>query len=412
MLRKTIFWTHLSCGVAAGLVILVMSVTGVLLTYERQVLDWAERRLVSEPGDGASRLELTELLDSARRQEPSFVPESLSLRADPRAPVSLGAGRGNSRLVDPYTGEIVGDGEGGLHAFFGAVRGWHRWFNREGEQRDVARAITGASNLAFLFLLLSGIYLWLPPVYNGVAFRVRLFFNPKARGGKARDYNWHHVFGIWSLLPLTAIVASATVFYYGWANTAVYRAFGEEPPARRAGGAESPMPVPPSGNADRLSLDELAARAAEAVPGWRGLSLDVPAAADETSRISVDRGSGGQPQLRHEVVLDSASGAVLSNERFPGTPGRQARSMLRFLHTGEALGLTGQTVAGIVSATSAIMVWTGLALAWRRLVSPLIGARSATVRRSTPGHGRMPGPAGELRCASRAGRSTPRRTAP
>jgi len=43
---------------------------------------------------------------------------------------------------------------------------------------------------------------------------------------------------------------------------------------------------------------------------------------------------------------------------------------VRFLHTGEALGITGQTIAGLVSFTSLIMVWTGLALAWRRLVSP------------------------------------------
>src|SRR5690606_5785743 len=123
------------------------------------------------------------------------------------------------------------------------------------------------------------------------------------------------------LLPLIAIVASATVFYYGWANTAVYRAFGEEPPARRASsGAEVAARLPR--NPDPLSLDELAARAADAVPGWRSLSLDVPSPGDRTARLSVDRGSGGQPQLRHEVVLDSASGAVLSNERFPGTPGR------------------------------------------------------------------------------------------
>jgi uncharacterized iron-regulated membrane protein len=45
--------------------------------------------------------------------------------------------------------------------------------------------------------------------------------------------------------------------------------------------------------------------------------------------------------------------------------------LIRFLHTGEALGLAGQTVAGVVSLTSVVMVWTGLALAYRRLIAPL-----------------------------------------
>jgi uncharacterized iron-regulated membrane protein len=36
-LRKIIFWLHLPVGVIAGLVILNMCVTGVLLTYEKQI---------------------------------------------------------------------------------------------------------------------------------------------------------------------------------------------------------------------------------------------------------------------------------------------------------------------------------------------------------------------------------------
>ena len=43
LFRKILFWAHLSCGVAAGLIILLMSATGVLLTYERQMLDSAAR---------------------------------------------------------------------------------------------------------------------------------------------------------------------------------------------------------------------------------------------------------------------------------------------------------------------------------------------------------------------------------
>ncbi|HEX7060735.1 MAG TPA: PepSY-associated TM helix domain-containing protein [Woeseiaceae bacterium] len=384
MWRKTIFWVHLTCGVTAGLVILMMSATGVLLTYERQMLGWAERQLVSEPGD-ARRLGIAELLQAARKQEPAFAPSSVTLSAHPRAPVELSAGRGNTRLVDPYTALIVGDGEGGLHAFFDAVRGWHRWFNAEGEHRDLARAATGACNLAFLFLVLSGMYLWLPPVFNRAALRVRFWFNPRAGTGKARDYNWHHVFGIWSAVPLAVIVASATVFNYEWANAAVYRFFGEEPPARRGAAASTPPSALADSSAGELHrLDRLVARAAAAVPGWQRLTLELPETGAAAVEVAVDRGTGGQPQLRHDLVLDRATGEVLANERFAGTPARRARSMLRFLHTGEALGWAGQTVAGIVSATSTVMVWTGLALAWRRLVRPLLARRSAVRSAGVP----------------------------
>src|SRR5690606_24135266 len=100
MLRKPIFCAHPTTGVTTALVILMMSATGVLLTYERQMLGWAERQLVSEPG-AARRLGVAELLQAARRQEPAFAPTSVTLSAHPRAPVVLSAGRGNTRLVDP-----------------------------------------------------------------------------------------------------------------------------------------------------------------------------------------------------------------------------------------------------------------------------------------------------------------------
>jgi uncharacterized iron-regulated membrane protein len=58
--------------------------------------------------------------------------------------------------------------------------------------------------------------------------------------------------------------------------------------------------------------------------------------------------------------------------------------MLRFLHTGEALGLAGQTIAGLVSLSSAIMVWTGLALAWRRLVRPQLRRHRQELLEQTP----------------------------
>ena len=64
MIRSTIFWAHLGCGVAAGLVVLMMSVTGVILTYERQMLAWADGSSYPPPTPDAKRLPLEQLTDS------------------------------------------------------------------------------------------------------------------------------------------------------------------------------------------------------------------------------------------------------------------------------------------------------------------------------------------------------------
>lgn len=384
MVRSTIFWIHLVCGVVTGVVVLMMSVTGVILTYERQMLAWADRTTFPAPTAGAQRLTLEELVAAAKQSRPDFNPTTIVLRNEADAPVVLAAGRSGQLLADPYSGELREPGGQGMRSFFSAVTGWHRWFNASGENRALPRAITGASNLAFLFLILSGIYLWLPRIWKWAFFRARLLFNEKATTAKARDFNWHHVFGIWSAIPLAVVVATATVFSYPWASDLVYRLAGEEPPARGGGGGgggqtASAVIVQEGTAIDRLGYDALMARAAEHGE-WRTLTLNIPSDPEAaTVRIGIDQGNGGQPYLRHTLTLNTGTGGVEAWAPFSSqTTGQKARSWVRFLHTGEALGIVGQTIAGLVSFTSILMVWTGLALAYRRLVQPLLRRKPAT----------------------------------
>ncbi len=385
VLRKTIFWTHLVCGVVTGLVVIMMSATGVVLTYERQMLAWADRAQFADPAPGQAPLPIAELLAAASRQVPEFEANSLGLSNDPRAPATLSAGRSSSLRIDRYSGEVLEPAAAGMRSFFSAMTGWHRWFNASREDRAVPRAITGISNLAFLFLIFSGLYLWLPPTFRWIRFRTRLLFNSTAVTAKARDYNWHHVIGFWSAIPLAVVVATAVVFSYGWANDLVYRVFGEDPsggaaqPTARAGepaAASAASYGPDAALASPLTLDELFERASMQLPDWQTITLTLPDADATSAQFRIDLGNGGEPQKRHNVTLDRYNGQVALWQPFDSqSPGRQARLWIRFLHTGEALGIVGQTVAGLVSLTSLIMVWTGIALAWRRLVTPLVRRR-------------------------------------
>ena len=387
MFRKILFWSHLVCGVSAGLVILMMSFTGVLLTYERQILAWVERGDYVPEGAQTQRLTLDQLHFIARTEHGEFTPTSIVVRNDAGAPVGFTAGRRGGFNLNPYTGEAMEVGSPTLENFFSTTTGIHRWFNLTGESRDTARAITGASNLMFLFIILSGLYLWFPKIWRWSMFRIRLAFRTTAGNSKARDFNWHHVFGIWSALPLAVIVATASVFYYPWANDLVYQVYGEQPPSRGGPGPgrdsrSGPQTAGslPAAAAQYLSLDALFASARDYMAdtgGWRQISLSIPGENDTRISFAIDQGNGGQPHLRHNLVLARDSGQVVEWQPFDSqSPGRQTRSIVRFLHTGEALGIWGQTVAGLVSFTSLLMVWTGLALAWRRLVVPLYRKKS------------------------------------
>jgi uncharacterized iron-regulated membrane protein len=116
-------------------------------------------------------------------------------------------------------------------------------------------------------------------------------------------------------------------------------------------------------------LDPLVARARERVPEWRSITLTLPTKTDAPATFAIDAGTGGQPQKRAELQLDRTTGDEVRWQPFSaGTPGRRLRSILRFAHTGEVLGVVGQTVAGIVSLGAVFLVYTGFALTLRRFV--------------------------------------------
>lgn len=377
--RTVLFWTHLTTGVIAGVVILLMCVTGVLLTYEKQMLEWADQRSLSVPRSAIAPLPPETLVTAAMRAWPGVVPTGLTLRADRQAPATVSFEGGKAALVDPYTATVLGEPSPGLRRFSRSMTSWHRWLALEGTSRATGRAITGAANLGFLFIVLSGMYLWLPKALTWMHVKQVLWFR---RGllQKARDFNWHNVIGIWSAVPLAIIVAGAVPISYAWAGALVYRLAGEAPPtpAPVAAGAR-PGPGGPVGRPiqtnllrqpDLTGLNRAWTTAQQDVPAWRSANFRLVANAEAPHVVTMDTGNGGQPQYRTTLTIARVDGRVTRRERFADLgPGRQWRSWLRFAHTGEYYGLAGQTVAGLVSAGGGVLVYTGIGLSLRRFLT-------------------------------------------
>jgi uncharacterized iron-regulated membrane protein len=399
VLRSIVFWLHLTVGAAMGIVVLVMSVTGVLLAYQRQMLDReARQHRVAAPAAGAARQPLDTLVAraaAARGQRAT----TLTINADPAMPVLVGLENRHTAFVDPYTGRVLGD-DGRLREFFTSVERWHRSMRiGEGNRSPLGTAITGASNVGFLFLVLSGFYLWFPRRWRGHALKSVLLLNPRARG-KARDWNWHHVIGFWSAPILAAVVGAAAFISYQWPMQLVNRAMGRAPvaetrPPLRGGGRQQARGDAGGAGAreggregareagrargPRASLDTVWGRVSPRVRRWRTAQLRLPreggatggqaAAGARTLTIGFNGpSSAGRPDQRLTVVVNARSGAITEWQTYENAdPARRLRSWVRPVHTGEAGGLVGQTLAALVSLGGAVLVWTGFALALRRL---------------------------------------------
>jgi uncharacterized iron-regulated membrane protein len=323
--RKVLFWLHLGSGVVAGLVIALMSLTGVAIAFEHQLLEWAERdaRRVTVPAPDAPRLSADELLARVRAARPEAQPSAVTVYPEPGAAVTVALGRAGSVYVNPYTGEVRDGGAKGWRDFFRLMEDLHRWLAASGDSRAVGRAVTGVCNAAFLFLAVSGLYLWWPRKWTLRAMRPSLWFRSGLKG-KARDWNWHNVIGFWSLPVLIVLTASGMVISYRWASDLVFKVTGNEPPASQGppGQQAVKVPAPPPGTA-RLGIEALFTEARKSVPAWESVTVRLGGAQRGGAPQGAQGARGQGPQAAQGSQATSAPQAE-QGAQAQGPQGTQA----------------------------------------------------------------------------------------
>ncbi len=377
-LRKFLFWTHLILGLSAGSVICVVALTGAALSFEPQIVEFAERdvRQVSVPTD-AGRLDMDTLLEKARQTKPNAKVASLAWRPEADASVMVGFGKdGGVLYLNPYDGAVLG-GQSKTHDFMHWVEDLHRKLTAG----EVGKRITGISCLMMLGLSLSGLWLWWPKHWKWRAMKPHLTFMRNWRG-KARDWNWHNAIGFWCMPLLVMLTLTGTIMSFQWANDLLYKATGNTPPPpkQRATTARSERAAAPSANKNTVHGDAnaprekrparpiaaLVAKAEAQVPGWQAILLRFPKPG-ENFTFTITEPAGVNPSPRSQLTLDPATAETVKWEPADGQNlGRKLRYWTKILHTGEGGRWPLRLALLLTSLGTLMLIWTGFAMSWRR----------------------------------------------
>ena len=192
-LRKALFQVHLWIGVALGLYILLMSVSGTVLIYRVELSKRFSREPAFAIGPGA-RLTVDELKAAAQRAYPQYEVVQVTLRRNPNlaAEVLLRNGQKRTeRLLNPFTGQDVG--EAVTPAFRFVL--WLVDFHDNLLSQPVGREVNGVGAVLTTLLCLSGVIIWWPGTRK---WRSRLTFNWKVDRNRL-NWSLHNVLGFWSI---------------------------------------------------------------------------------------------------------------------------------------------------------------------------------------------------------------------
>ncbi|MEN9308115.1 MAG: hypothetical protein RL173_2047 [Fibrobacterota bacterium] len=361
MLRKTLFWIHLGAGLLTALPLAAMALTGILLSFESQIVEVATRESRQVLSPQGTRLPLDTLVARVAGERSGKV-TAVVLHSDPLRTVEVRMSKEATLRVDPWTGEIKAHGAA-IEAAFGWVERIHRWFG----SREIGGKVTGVSVLLFLVLTCTGLVLWWPRRLAGL--RNVVWPKPGLRA-KARDWQWHNSVGFLALPLLVAIALTGTVMSWKWAEGMLYTAAGSEAP-RRA----QPKPAGNEGamkdrEAKKISIPDknwqtwMDTALAHAPQAWTSAWLSSPQ--KPGLGASVNFRTNVEPVPSGGTVVLAPLGGFEAWKPARIDLGTRLRFMVKPLHTGELFGWVGQLAMALASAATLLLMWTGLALSWRR----------------------------------------------
>lgn len=354
LLRRAWFQIHWFIGITAGSVLLVIGLSGAVLSFRAEITDLIDPALRRVPHAADARPQTpAELLERLQAPHPGQRVATLTLFAEAGRPARVnfapppGERRGETRLVDPYTAALLPEPR--AEAFFEFVESLHRWLLMP---RDTGKPVTGTLAAGLLVLALSGLYLRWPR--RPLAWRswLRLDFALK---GRAFLWNLHAVAGIVALLAY--LVSGLTGLYWGFdaVRTLVDDGAGEGRAVRTQrmqGAAGAPV---------RLDLQRVWRSFQQTTAGdWSQVTLRLPARNASQVEATYLRAEPEHERARNRLYLHAATGEATQHERYADKPlgGRLVNSIYP-LHMGTYWGLPGRIVMTLSSLGLALFAITG-----------------------------------------------------
>lgn len=367
---KILHTLHLYLGLAAALVLSVVGISGALLSYEKEILRLINQDSYSVTPTQDGKLPTAVLIERFLNQKEGAKILRITLSQNPSESAQIAVAskehrKGESLFVNPYTGEILPRVHG--EAFFHTVEDLHRRLMLH----QVGKQIVGASVLILLFLLASGVYLYMPKIKRG--FMGALKFNPKAKG-RSFLYGIHAALGMW-VLPLYLLASLSGLYWsYEWYNKALHAISGVEKPQRPGAGGEMKKGSLGSDQKGRAGVVNDAHAIEKAFEGfdhhaknlYSETTLLVPQNGVKYTFFYLDR-NPQHPYARNRFELDLKTGEVVKHERYEEKElASKLMSSMLALHTGVFFGTIGQALMFLASLLMPLFGITGLLLYWKK----------------------------------------------
>ena len=223
-MKKALRKIHLWLSVPTGIIITLVCFSGAMLVFEKEITEAIKPELYFVKEAKGEPIPMQQLMEKVEETLPDSVSISgVTVFADSTRTyqVSLTKPRRASIYVNQYTGEVTGRSE--RLPFFNTMFHLHRWLL--GSSSGVGKLITGICTLVLVFILITGILMWLTnrnkPLKASLAIHV-------TKGWGRFWHDLHVAGGIYTTIFLLAMALTGLTWSFSWYRTGFYACFGVE----------------------------------------------------------------------------------------------------------------------------------------------------------------------------------------
>ena len=324
--------------------------TGAILVFEDEILEmrYPERYFVEEVK--AEPLSPSVLVSKLQKHLPDSA-EVTRIRCFDGADrtYKIYVSGADSYFVNPYTGEITGRDE--RSAFFSKTIRLHRFLMhsyKRGVDIPWGKMAVGYSTIAFIFIILTGLFVWYPKNKKALKNRLKI----KLNGGNFRFwYDLHVAGGFYVSFFLLAMALTGLTWSFGWYRTGFYSLLGADM-GKKSSGHHSSRPKGRY-DIDYLQWDKVYAELNARYPKYKTLTLDKGSA-------SVGTGFYGNTFATDKFTVDEATGKITKESLYQDQDHYgKLRGWVWAFHSGGWGGMTTRILTCLSAFLGSIFAVTG-----------------------------------------------------
>ncbi len=221
---------HLGLSLPFGLIISIVSLTGAAMVLDKDFhkLFNSDLYLVEQVGEEVVPMgQMVEELERLFPERGGVSGVVVLPNKDASYQFTFASSSKAFVFVNQYTGEYLGERnpfeKGG---FYRTMFYTHRWLmDYEKGEFSIGKFLVGTSTLLLIFIVITGVVLWLPR--NLKSLRKRLSISVK-RGWRRFWFDLHVVGGVYAAMLLVLLALTGLMWSFSWYRPMVYTLFGVE----------------------------------------------------------------------------------------------------------------------------------------------------------------------------------------